>query len=376
MLGMLTVYLRPQIGRVVLLATLLLGGIGLQLAAPQLLRRFIDAVTTHGHTATLGRLWALAGLFLTATLAGQAARICATGLSEQVGWAATNRLRHDLAGHVLRLDLAFHNARTPGELIERLDGDVTALAGFFSEFVIQILGGALTIAGIIGLLFAQDWRVGGALGALAIAAVVVLRATRNLSVASVALERQSRAELTGFLEERLGGLDDIRANGGGAHVMAGLEAVTGTLNARALRAARIGRAVWVLTAAMFVAASLTALGLGVWLFQHGQVSLGAVYLFVQYAAMMREPLNQIGSQLQDVQRAMASLRRVGELTALAPSVRDGPGVDWPAGAPRLSYQAVDFAYGDAAPVLSDISFDLEPGQVLGLLGRTGAGKTA
>jgi ATP-binding cassette subfamily B protein len=374
--SMLAHYLRPQIGRVALLAVLLLGGIGLQLLAPQVLRRFIDAVTAHGPAAPLARLWLLAGLFLVITLVAQAARIAATGLSEQVGWAATNRLRHDLADHALRLDLAFHNARTPGELIERLDGDVTALAGFFSEFVIQILGGALTIAGIIGLLFAADWRVGAALSCLAITAVLVLRATRNLSVASVALERQSRAELTGFLEERIGGLDDIRANGGGGHVLAGLEAVTATLNARALSAAQVGRAVWVLTAAIFGVSSLTALGLGVWLFQHGQVSLGAVYLFVQYAAMMREPLNQIGSQLQDVQRAMASLRRVGELLALKPSVRDGPGVGWAAGAPRLSYQAVDFAYGDGAPILRDISFELEPGQVLGLVGRTGAGKTS
>jgi ABC-type multidrug transport system fused ATPase/permease subunit len=373
---MLATYLRPQIGRVVLLAATLLGAIGLQLLGPQILRRFIDRVTAHGAAPPLASLWALAGLFLAATAAAQVARVGATWLSERVGWAATNRLRHDLADHCLRLDLGFHHARTPGEMIERLDGDVTALAGFFSEFVIQILGGGLLIAGIIGLLFAQDWRIGAALGALALVAVVVLRATRNLSVASVALERQSHAALAGFLEERVGGLDDIRSNGGGGHVMRALDAITGTLNLRSVRAGQVGRAVWVLTAGIFAVSALTALILGVYLFQRGAVSLGSVYLFVQYAAMMRDPLNQIGTQLQDVQRATASLQRVGALLATSPAVRDGPGVAWPAGAPRLSYEAVDFAYGGGPPVLSQISFALEPGQVLGVLGRTGGGKTS
>jgi ATP-binding cassette subfamily B protein len=375
-LDALATYLRPQIGRVALLAVTLLATTGLQLLAPQILRRFIDAVMARGADAPpVTWLWLLAGLFLAALLAGQTARAAATYLSEQVGWAATNQLRRDVVDHCLRLDLSFHHARTPGEMIERLDGDVTALAGFCSEFVIQILGGALLIAGIITLLFAQDWRVGAVMGVLAAAAVIALHASRNLSVASVTLERQSRSDLAGFLEERVGGLDDIRANRGGAHVMRGLARITAELNARSLRAGQVGRAVWVLTAAIFALASLTALGVGVYLFQHGQASVGEVYLFVQYAAMMRDPLNQIGSQLQDVQRARASLDRVGELLAMMPTIVDGPGVDWPVGSPALSFSNVDFAYADGSPVLSQVSLTLDAGRVLGVLGRTGAGKS-
>jgi ABC-type multidrug transport system fused ATPase/permease subunit len=77
-----------------------------------------------------------------------------------------------------------------------------------------------------------------------------------------------------------------------------------------------------------------------------------------------------------VQRAAASLQRVGALLATRPAVRGGAGVVWPAGAPKLSYEAVDFAYGAGPQVLNGISFELEPGQVLGLLGRTGGGKTS
>ena len=109
-LDALATYLCPQIGRVALLALALLATTGLQLLAPQVLRRFIDGVTAKGGAPSLTWLWLLAGLFLTTLLAGQVARTAASWLSEQVGWAATNRLRHDLANHCLRLDLSFHHA--------------------------------------------------------------------------------------------------------------------------------------------------------------------------------------------------------------------------------------------------------------------------
>ncbi len=377
-LALIGAYARPELGRIALLAACLVAAVGLGVAAPLAVRRFIDAVSTPRAAAPLAALWTLAGLFLAATLAAQGARLGASYLAQQVGWAATNRLRRDLAAHCLALDLCFHHAHPPGEMIERIDGDVGELAGAFSDVVLQVAGAALTIAAVIAVLTLQDWRVGLLIGALAVAAFGVLALTRNLSVGAVSAERASRSELAGFLEERIGGLDDIRANAGEAHVMRRLTAITGVLAARNLRAGLVGRAVWVMTAAMFVSSSLAALALGVWLFQRGEASLGAVYLFVQYAAMMREPFYLVGSQLQEMQRAGASLRRVQGLLALRPALADGTLADWSGGAPAVGFEHVSFAYGAApapVPVLSDVSFELAPGEVLGVVGRTGAGKT-
>ena len=72
----------------------------------------------------------------------------------------TNQLRSDLASHCLNMDLDFHNARTPGEMIERIDGDMNALSNFFSQFVIQVLGNALLLVGVLVFLYLEDWRVG------------------------------------------------------------------------------------------------------------------------------------------------------------------------------------------------------------------------
>ena len=95
----------------------------------------------------------------------QALTLAASYLSQDVGWSATNRLRADLALHVLRLDMPFHKQRTPGELIERVDGDVTLLVNFFSQFTIRLLGESLLVVGIFVLLFLENMWVGlGMLG--------------------------------------------------------------------------------------------------------------------------------------------------------------------------------------------------------------------
>src|SRR5262245_54848679 len=129
--ALLSTYLRPQRRRVVLMAALLLASIALQALAPQLLRRFIDRLTGGADEAALA--WT-GLLFLGVVISGQVISALATYVSAAVGWAATNALRADLALHCLQLDLRFHQARSPGELIERIDGDISTLGNFFSQF--------------------------------------------------------------------------------------------------------------------------------------------------------------------------------------------------------------------------------------------------
>src|SRR5438105_14486475 len=118
--------------------------------------------------------------------------------------------------------MPFHKTHTPGEMIERIDGDVTALSKFFSQFVIQVLGNILLMSGVLVMLTLEDWRIGLGLTVFVAGALCALNATRNLAIAAMDNERQASADLFGFLEERLSGLQDIRANGAGAHVMRGM----------------------------------------------------------------------------------------------------------------------------------------------------------
>ena len=370
-------YLRPEWRKTTLLAVLLFSGIGLQLLNPQIMRSFIDAALAR---AELGTLATYALLFIAVGLVNQVLTVATTYVGQDVGWRATNRLREDLARHCLNLDLGFYHARTPGELIERLDGDVTALSNFFSQLVVRVIGSGLLVMGTLVMLFREDWRVGVVLTIFAIVAMVTLNRARNLAVPQQREERQASANLFGLLEERLAGLDDIRANGAGAYTMLRYHERMRDLFQKGRKAIVLRSVTWLLAMGLFTVGNALTLGLGAYFFLIGAITIGTVYLFFQYTQMLQQPLEQITNQLQELQRATASIQRIQELRQIQSRVKDGPGALLPAGPLRVEFDDVSFAYADEADaeddlVLRELSFQLAPGQVLGLLGRTGSGKT-
>ena len=370
-------YLRPEWRKTTLLAVLLFSGIGLQLLNPQIMRSFIDAALAR---AELGTLATYALLFIAVGLVNQVLTVATTYVGQDVGWRATNRLREDLARHCLNLDLGFYHERTPGELIERLDGDVTALSNFFSQLVVRVIGSGLLVVGTLVMLFREDWRVGLVLTVFAVVAMVTLNRARNLAVPQQREERQASANLFGLLEERLAGLDDIRANGAGAYTMLRYHERMRDLFQKGRRAIVLRSVTWLLAMGLFTVGNALTLGLGAYFFLIGAITIGTVYLFFQYTQMLQQPLEQITNQLQELQRATASIQRIQELRQIQSRVKDGPGALLPAGPLRVEFDDVSFAYADEADaeddlVLRELSFQLAPGQILGLLGRTGSGKT-
>ncbi|MDQ3513043.1 MAG: ABC transporter ATP-binding protein, partial [Chloroflexota bacterium] len=209
-------YLRPEWPRMVLLGVILCGTIGIQVATPLVASRFVDRAVAGG--AMRGLVF-LALVTMAMALLGQVLAVVETYVAETVSWVATNTLRADLVAHLLRLDATFHTAHTPGELIERVDGDVATLARFFSRFVIYVLGNGLLMVGVLALLVRVDWRVGLGLGSFVIIALATMLRIRALATPSWAAERQASADFYGFLGEYLAGLEDIRSSGAGAFVL-------------------------------------------------------------------------------------------------------------------------------------------------------------
>jgi len=203
----------------VLLAVLLGGLISLDLVQPQIVRFFIDAAQAGGAP---GAMSLAALLYLGVALLTQVIGIVEGYTAANLGWLATNALRADLTQHCLELDLSFHNSRTPGELIERLDGDVTVLANFFSRFVLHVVGNGLLLAGVLVLVFREDRRIGLVLLAFSILALLVMNGFRNPGARFAAASRQAVADLFGYLEERLNGLPDIQTAGAQEYVLRGL----------------------------------------------------------------------------------------------------------------------------------------------------------
>ncbi|MBA3944842.1 MAG: ABC transporter ATP-binding protein [Herpetosiphonaceae bacterium] len=370
--ALLIAYLRPQWRSVVCLAVVLLSSIALQLVNPQLLRHFIDTVRAGGSLDTLNRT---ALLFIAVVVLSQLVAITTTYLSERVAWNATNRLREDLTLHCLRLPLSFHNVHTPGELIQRVDGDVDALTNLFSQFVVRILGNGLLLVGVLLIVLREEWHIGLLLSAFATLAVVVLLRMKRVAVPFFKAHRQAFAELTGFWEERITGTEDLRANGAIPYTMRRHYAL---LDAH-VHKARIGNVmgrVMQSTAEMLLALGTAgAVAVGAYVLKGGAITLGTLYLVLAYTNLIAWNLLEITMQLDDLQKAVGATERIIELYHTPNLLQSAASIDVPVGPPSVVFDHVSFGYTADVPVLNDISFCLKPGTVLGLLGRTGSGKT-
>ena len=207
--AMLQRYVGPLWRKGVLLAVLIFSTIALQLVNPQIIGFFIDTAVSD----TAQPLIPAALTFLAAALLLQLTSVAATYFSEDIGWRSTNALREDAARHALQLDMAFHNDRTPGEMIERLDGDIADIAIFFSQFVIKIVGNGLLILGVLVILYSINWQVGLAFSIYSIVAFGWLFFLRRIAIPTWKRMRQASADLFSFIEEQLAGTEDIRASG-------------------------------------------------------------------------------------------------------------------------------------------------------------------
>jgi ABC-type multidrug transport system fused ATPase/permease subunit len=368
---LLATYLRPEWPRAVLLGLLLVAGIGLQLANPQIARTFIDQAQAG---EPFERLVWIALLFIGVALLTLAATVAETYVAENLGWRTTNALRADLTRHVLELDGSFHAEHGAGELIERIDGDVSAIADFFARFVVQVLGSAVFLLGVLVLLYREDWRVGALLTLFALAALVFMTRGGGFVGVRSRAARQATADLTGYVEERLGGLPDLKTSGADAYAMRRLHERTAARFHRARASAMAGSVFNGVIGLIFVLGTGAALGLSTALHGAGALTLGTVYLVFRYTGMLRQPLERLTRQMHSFQQATGGIVRVRELLATRARVADGLGATFPDGALTVELDRVSFAY-DAEPVLRGVSFRVEPGEVLGLLGRTGSGKT-
>lgn len=375
--NLLVDYLRPYRPRVVLLGVLLFTGIAFQLINPQIVRAFIDGAIEGADQPDLIRL---ALLFAVLAVGHQALSVIATYMAENIGWSATNELRGDLADHCLRLDMGFHKTRTPGEMIERIDGDVTALSNFFSQFVIHVVGNLILLVGILVLLFRENLIVGLGITAFAAAALAAMVGIQNVALPWWKRVRQRSAEFYGFLGEQLGGTEDIRSNGATGFF---LRRFTEHLRAWLPDAVRgfMGWAVlWSTNIIVFAVGTALVYWLGSRLFGDGTLTIGSVYLVFTYTELLRQPLDRIRHQMEDLQKAGAGMTRVEELFALTSRLEQHGDSLLPQGSLGLQFDSVTFAYQDGDEdqgelVLDDVSFQVAPGRVVGVLGRTGSGKT-
>jgi len=371
-LALLATYLEPQKYKVVWLTLLLLIGIGLQLLNPFLLKYFIDTAIAQGPSLLL---IGVGVLFILVALTNQGIAVLTAYLSGFVAWTATNQLRTDLVTHCLALDLSFHKARTVGELIERIDGDVDALSNFFSQLVISLFTNSLLLLGILIVFFVLDWRAGLVMSLFSIFAVTVLFYMRRRGIPYWKEQRQASADFFGFLSERLVGTVDLRANGATYYIMRRFYLLLQRIFLINRKATISSIYMGDIGLFLFVCGNMLAICTGAYLWSLHIVTVGTIYLMFAITDKLAQPLRQIQMQLQDLQQAEACVQRVEELLQIKPALLDTGTSILASGALEIMFDNVSFGYTLEHKVIKELSLHIEPGHVLGLLGRTGSGKT-
>jgi ABC-type multidrug transport system fused ATPase/permease subunit len=346
--------------------------IALQSLGPQVLRRFIDRLTNGASEESL----AWTGLiFLIVVIGGQIVAALATYVSAAVGWTATNALRADLALHCLRLDLRFHQARSPGELIERIDGDVSALGNFFSQFVVQVLGNGLLAIAILVLIGTEDWRAGLALGVYVVVALILLLRVQRVGASRFREAREQSAALAGLWEEVLTTIEDVKALGARPYTERRIALDLREMLRRGRLQVVLFRTFIGTLAVVFASGNALAFAIGAALHSTGEMTLGGVYLLMYYTNLLATNLGNISSQVNDFQLAAVAIGRVNELYHTTSTIQDGDSDHRPGPHPTVAFERVSFAYAPGVSALREVSFQVPSGQTLGVAGHTGSGKS-
>jgi ABC-type multidrug transport system fused ATPase/permease subunit len=363
-----------QRGRLALLGGCLLAMTAFQLAMPQVLRVFIDSALAQAAVSTLTGLAGLYALFAGGQFLLTMLRVY---LKEDIAWRATNKLRESLTRHVLSLDLPFHQKNPPGALIERVDGDVNTLNNIVSDLALVIGTNLLLMGGVLVILVIQEPRIGIPFIVFTVVIGAVLWRLRAVAKDDFEDYRQKESDQWGFIEERISGAEDIRANGGAAYTLTRLLWVMRDYARAGISAYYKVILLRQVSFALFASGSILAIILSAELFRRGEATIGTVFMTYTYARLLAEPIEQITLKVQDLQTAIASVGRIGTLLDERPSIVERPSSRATVNGDQISveFENVTFAYTADEPVLRDFSLHVEAGQVLGVMGRTGSGKS-
>jgi ATP-binding cassette subfamily B multidrug efflux pump len=357
-----------------LAATLLLVTVTslLDLLGPYLMGRAIDVYIDRGDLPGLARL---IGLMIATYIGGAAGTWLQLYLMAGVAQRAVRDLRGDLFAKLQTLSLRFFDQRSHGELMSRLTNDVENINNVLTASAAQLLSSLLSLVGVIAMMLALDVP-------LALVCMVVMPLTYVLTRFIARHTRQGFREqqqelggLNGIIEETITGQRVVKAY---VREQAAVEEF-GTVNRHLQRAATRAQ-----TLAEFMGPSMNMVnnlglaivaGTGGWLAVQGLASVGTIATFVNYSGRLSRPLNQIAQLFNSIQSALAGAERIFEL------LDEEPELDAPDARPLeriagdVMFDDVCFGYEEGVPVLKNVSLHAEPGQMIALVGPTGAGKT-
>jgi len=366
-------YVRPQRLNLAAVISLVVLNTALDLLGPYLLGVAIDRYISRRDLVGLARNT----LFMLATFGlGWLAQFGQGYTVAVVTHNVLRALRRDLFEHLQTLSLAFFDRHPPGELMSRLTNDIDAINRVLSQSIVDLIASLLTLLGIAAVMLVLNVRLG--LASLAILPIMLWLTARLGGGTRRGFQQVqvNLGKLNAVMEENISGARVVQAFRRQKAVVAEFDRANTAARDATIRAQSV---MMILRPLLMVLSNLdiaVIAGLGGWLALRGMVSVGVIATFVLYARRFFEPLFTLADLYNSIQSALAGAERVFDVLDQRPQVRDKPdAVALDAIQGRVEFDHVSFGYEPNVPVLKDISLRLEPGQVVALVGPTGAGKT-
>jgi subfamily B ATP-binding cassette protein MsbA len=296
--------------------------------------------------------------------------------STSVGQWVANDLRIRIYAHLHRLSLRYYDQARTGALMSTITSDVATLQNFASSSTLDILLDLITIVFMVGLMFWLDWDFTLiALGIAPFLLVFVFHFKRALKEVTRSV-RQRQSEIVAVVQEGLGSVRAVKAFGRQDLELARLEAASHAAVEASLKARRVKSLLSPVVSVVVALCTAIVLWKGTALIVAGTMTAGALTVYLAYLAQFFKPVKDLASMTSTIAQTTVALERIQAILAADDVVTEAPdAVDPGRATGAIRFENVAFAYGDEARVLHDVSFEIAPGQVVGLVGPTGSGKS-
>ena len=370
----LLTYLRPYVWPVFLSFVLIVAMAGLDLVGPYLTKVAIDEHIQKGDAQGLLRI---AALFCLTLALAFVVRFGQVFLLQMTGQRVMLDMRRQIFGHLQKLHVGFYDKHPVGRLVTRVTSDVDAVNELFTSGVVTVFGDLFTLLGIMGVMLSLNWRLALVTFAVLPLFFLVTDWFRRGARESFREVRKWVARINAFLQENLTGMAVVqlfRREERNRVLFAGINRSHADANLKSIFYYAVFYPAIDLLAAIAVALILIYGGSRV---LEGTLTVGALVAFIQYTDRFWRPISDLSEKFNILQSAMASSERIFQLLDTKPEIvasRVAHRESHVEG--RIAFEGVSFAYNPGEWVLRDITFAVEPGRSLALVGATGAGKTS
>jgi len=371
--GRLLAYVRPYVKWMVVSTIALIFSVALGLILPLVIRNLVDDVLLNMDRAMLNRLGVgLLAVFLFQAFFSFVNRYALAYVGERV----VANIRIHVYSHLQRLSLKFYADHRTGEVVSRLTNDVTQLQSAVTNNLVELLRQIITLLGASAFLFYLNWRL----------TTVILVGIPLITLTMVFLGRMIRraakevqdalAEAANVTEETTAGIRIVKSFAREEYEIGRFTHEVTRIFDAAMYRAKVGAILGPVIGFMAFASITFTLWYGSFEVLQGRLTAGGLVAYLVYTLMVATPVSSLAGLYAQFMSALGATERLFELLDTQPDIQDRPDAQpLPPARGQVSFEKVSFSYTPAGSIINQVSFDVQPGQVIALVGPSGAGKT-